>query len=103
MNVEVTVCKHELATGQITGMIYTIEASRQELEDGCVFANESQKCGAVSSESSGLRNIEDADYCGRGYEQTFKGADGFEYRITLIGDEALWDHSFAGLCQESAE
>ncbi len=100
MKVEVTVCKHELATGKVEGTIYTVAAKDKNGFDP-VLDEALQKCGLTREVLLWGRNIEDEDGMGSGYIWKTKEVDGIEYRITLMGDEMLWDNSF--LVEEDEE
>jgi len=96
MKVEVTICKHDLSTGKIDGMIYSVEGKGKKCFDK-VLDEALQKCGITRETSGYVRNIEDEDGIGLGYTYYFEATAGIEYRITLMGNKRLWDHSFSGM------
>ncbi|MEI6645312.1 MAG: hypothetical protein WCP12_04680 [bacterium] len=93
MKVEVTVCKHELATGKLDGMIYTVTVKGKKGFD-TALDEALKKCGLAREALLWGRNIEDEDGVGSGYIWKTKEIDGIEHRFTLIGNTVLWDHSF---------
>lgn len=93
MNIEVTICKHDLATGKIDGTIYTVKGEDEKCFD-TILDETLRKCGITRDNNCWVGHVEDGDGCGMGYAWYFEARDGIAYRITLIGDEALWDHSF---------
>jgi hypothetical protein len=96
MKVEVTICKHDLATGKIDGKIYSVEGKGKKCFDK-ILDEALQNCGITRETSGYVRNIEDEDGGGLGYTYYFTATDTIEYRITLIGTKSLWDHSFSGM------
>jgi hypothetical protein len=96
MKVEVTICKHDLATGKIDGTINSVEGRGKKCFDK-VLEEALRKCGITRKTSGYVRNIENEDGGGLGYTYYFKAIEGVEYRITLIGNKVLWDHSFSGM------
>lgn len=96
MKVEVTVCKHHLATGTIDGMIYSVEGKGKKCFEK-ILDEAVEKCGITRKASGYVRNIENEEGVGIGYVYYFEATDGIEYRITLIGNKMLWDHSFSEL------
>jgi hypothetical protein len=95
MKFEVTICKHDLSTGKIDGMVYCVEGKRNKKGFNTVLDEAIQKSG-VTLERNGCVNIEDEDGLEMGHTYYFKACENVEYRITLISNAELWNKVFYG-------
>ena len=103
MKLEVTICKHHLATGTIEGKFYTITVEDENTIDvekcfNTAFDEALRQYGISSKDLHGITvlKIEDEDGMGLGYAQHCDAIDGIAYRITVLADmndATLWDHS----------
>ena len=95
LEVKATACINDPRSGTVTGKRITMNFHEREASvlEPSVFI-EACKVLGLDADKMGLQYyIEDQDYGGIGCIYTGEDIDGRETRLTLIGNEVLWDHS----------